>query len=120
MPNIFPVVADDVAVISAATASYSARGSVDISIFTSILIYLRSGHLPLIWATFTILYHVQNFKPDLPRAVAKSLFAACGGSQRGKERGHLALRQGAAAPWNPAWALDVPILATALLTYLLS
>ncbi len=38
MPDIFPVVADDVAVISAATASYSARGSVDISIFTSTFI----------------------------------------------------------------------------------
>src|SRR5881227_1460331 len=36
MPNIFPVIADDVAVTSPATASYSARGSVDIVTFTSL------------------------------------------------------------------------------------
>lgn len=70
MPNIIPVIAEDVDVIPTATASYSARGSVDISIFTSILIYLRSRHLPLIWAMLTILYRGQNFKLDLPLVVS--------------------------------------------------
>jgi hypothetical protein len=37
------------------------------------------------------------------RAVAKYLIAACGGREMRSVRGHLALRQGAAAPWTPAF-----------------
>ena len=48
MPNIILVIAEDVDVIPTATASYSARGSVDISIFTST--FITNQHLPSIWA----------------------------------------------------------------------
>ncbi len=59
MPNIILVIAEDVDVISTATASYSARGSVDIAIFTSTFIdesanCPRFGHAyyTLPWAEF--------------------------------------------------------------------
>ncbi len=46
----------------------------------------------------------------------QSLYLPPAAAGRGRrERGHLALRQGAAAPLNAAWALDVPNLATALM-----
>jgi len=37
MPNIDPLVAEDEAIISETTASYSARGSEDITVLTSLL-----------------------------------------------------------------------------------